>query len=77
MEIQKTNIIQCDDNECLVEIFIADSKETEPPNEFISVRVLVSVDANPLVAAVQKAALHRVRDVIGAQIQAATARAGR
>jgi hypothetical protein len=52
----------------LVEMRLSD---LQPPEglEMIDCRVLVPFDANPLLPALQKAALHRVRELISEEIR--------
>lgn len=66
--IQSTNISETPKG-TLVDVSIADSDDLEQTTEIIHCSVLVKCEGWWGLAAIQKAALHRIRDVIAGEIQ--------
>ena len=67
--IQSTRIYDETETSRTVELVIADSADPESAREYFSIRALVNCQGHWSLAAIQRATLERMRDVIGAEIQ--------
>ena len=72
LHLRKTTVTEGDP--LIVEIVIADSDNLEQATELLQIRVRAEALSGWPLAAIQRATLLRVRDVIAAEIQAASHR---
>lgn len=66
MQIQETHVTE---GSKLVSLVIADSDNLEEAKEIVRIQVLTEFEHDWHLPAIQRAALHRLRDVIGDEIR--------
>ena len=77
MQIQRTTITEIGAERSQVEMVLADQADIADATEYVTLKVMVSHQAEPLLAEVQLEALRRARGALGEQTQAFSDRVGR